>query len=120
MPPPLVVGLLAPLTGLSFQADSAVTARRLPQVGRDLLDGSTHATGGIPEAPPPISLATLRQLPPPCSGVDQRLVRERSLDQRSPAACARSLVLVTVADAQGLRLYAERARCQRLAMPPAG
>ena len=67
----------------------------------------------------PLSLATLRQIPPQFSGVDQRLVRERSIDQLSPEACALSLFLVTVADAQGLSLYAERSLCQRLSMTPA-
>ena len=66
----------------------------------------------------PISLATLRQIPHQFSGVDQRLVRERSIDQLSPAACALSLFLVTVAKAQGLRFYAERSLCQRLSMTP--
>src|SRR5438132_8443316 len=45
----------------------------------------------------------------PGSWVDQRLVRERYSDQLSPEACALSLFLVTVADAQGLRFYSEQA-----------
>ena len=64
----------------------------------------------------PISLAPLRQVPPPFSWVDQRLVRERSIDRLSHAACARSLFLVTVADAQGLSDYADSSLCQRLTM----
>ena len=67
----------------------------------------------------PLSLPRLRKVPPPCSWVDQRLVRERSIDQLSPEACALSLFLITVADAQGLRFYSEQSLCQRLSMAPA-
>jgi hypothetical protein len=67
----------------------------------------------------PISLRKLRRVPQQFSWVDQRLVRERSIDQLSPEACALSLFLVTVADAQGLSYYSERSLCQRLSMPPA-
>jgi hypothetical protein len=65
----------------------------------------------------PISLAKLRQIPSQFSWVDQRVVREHSIDQLSPAACALYLFLVTVADAQGLSFYSERSLCQRLSMP---
>lgn len=67
----------------------------------------------------PISLAKLRHVPSQFSWVDQRLVRERYIDQLSHEACALYLLLVTVADAQGLSFYAERSLCQRLSMPPA-
>jgi hypothetical protein len=53
MQPTLFVGLLAHLTGLSLQEDIAVTARRLQQLGRDILCGSPHAQGGIPDAQTP-------------------------------------------------------------------
>ena len=61
----------------------------------------------------PISLAQLRHVPQQFSWVDQRLVRERYIDQLSHEACALYLFLVTVADAQGLSYYAERSLCQR-------
>lgn len=64
----------------------------------------------------PMSLAQLRRVPQQFSWVDQRLVRERSIDQLSPHACALYLFLVTVADAQGLSYYAESSLCQRLSM----
>jgi hypothetical protein len=67
----------------------------------------------------PISLAKLRKVPSQFSWVDQRLVRERSIEQLSPEACALSLFLVTVADAQGLSFYSEQSLCQRLSMAPA-
>jgi len=51
--------------------------------------------------------------------VDQRLVRERHIDQLSHEACALYLFLVTVADAQGLSFYADRSLCERLSMSPA-
>ena len=68
----------------------------------------------------PLALPKLRRVPRQCSWVEQRLVRERYSDQLSPEACALSLFLVTVADAQGLRFYSEQALCQRLSMTPAG
>ena len=64
----------------------------------------------------PISLAKLRKAPKQFSWVDQRLVRERYIDQLSPQACALYLFLVTVADAQGLSYYADPSLCQRLSM----
>lgn len=64
----------------------------------------------------PISLATRRTVPRQFSWVDQRLVRERYIDQLSHAACTLSLFLVTVADAQGLSYYADASLGQRLSM----
>jgi hypothetical protein len=64
----------------------------------------------------PIALAKLRTVPKQFSWVDQRLVRDRYIDQLSPQACALSLFLVTVADAQGLSDYADASLCQRLSM----
>jgi hypothetical protein len=45
--PAVVVGLIAHLTGLTLQDDIATTARRLQQLGRDILCGSPHHQGGI-------------------------------------------------------------------------
>ena len=64
----------------------------------------------------PISLAKLRRVPQQFRWVDQRLVRERYIDQLSPPACALYLFLGTVADAQGLSDYADAALCQRLSL----
>src|SRR5436309_11682443 len=64
----------------------------------------------------PISLAKLRKVPNQFSWVDQRLVRERYIDQLSPPACALYLFLVTVADAQGLSYYADPSLRQRLSL----
>jgi hypothetical protein len=64
----------------------------------------------------PISLAKLRTVPSQFSWVDQRLVRERYIDQLSPQACALYLFLVTVADARGLSYYADPSLCQRLSL----
>ena len=64
----------------------------------------------------PISLAKLRTVPSQFSWVDQRLVRERYIDQLSHEACALYLFLVTVADAQGLSYYADSSLCQRLSL----
>jgi hypothetical protein len=64
----------------------------------------------------PLSLAKLRRVPRQFSWVDQRLVRERYIDQLSHAACTLYLFLVTVADAQGLSYYADTSLCQRLSL----
>lgn len=64
----------------------------------------------------PISLVKLRKVPKQFSWVDQRLVRERYIDQLSHEACALYLFLVTVADAQGLSYYADSSLGQRLSM----
>ena len=49
----------------------------------------------------------LRQVPAQFSWIDQRLVRENFLRRAEPAAWALYLVLVTVADAQGLSYYSD-------------
>jgi len=49
----------------------------------------------------------LRQVPAQFSWIDQRLVRENFLRHGETAAWALYLVLVTVADAQGLSYYSE-------------
>jgi hypothetical protein len=64
----------------------------------------------------PISLIKLRHVPRQFSWVDQRLVRERYIDQLSPEACALYLFLVTVADARGLSYYADSSLSQRLSL----
>ena len=64
----------------------------------------------------PISFPKLRKVPKQFSWVDQRLVRERYIDQLSSQACALYLFLVTVADAEGLSYYADPSLCQRLSL----
>ena len=64
----------------------------------------------------PLSFPKLRTVPRQFSWVDQRLVRERSIDQLRHQACALYLLLVSVADAQGLSDYADPSLCQRLSM----
>ena len=50
MQPAVFVGLIAHLTGLSLQDDIALTARRLQQLGHDILHRSPHAQGGRQDA----------------------------------------------------------------------
>lgn len=66
----------------------------------------------------PLCTTKLRRVPQQFSWVDQRLVRERYIDQLSHQACALYLFLLTVADAQGLSFYADRSLCQRLTLTP--
>ena len=60
----------------------------------------------------------LRQVPAQFSWIDQRLVRENFLRRAEPAAWALYLVLVTVADAQGLSYYSDATLSRLLKMDP--
>ena len=51
--PTVLVGLIAQLSGLALQEDIALMARRLQQLGRDILYCSPHATGGSADAQTP-------------------------------------------------------------------
>jgi hypothetical protein len=51
--PTVLVGLIAQISGLALQEDIALMARRLQQLGRDILESSPHATGGSPDAQTP-------------------------------------------------------------------
>ena len=53
MQPAVLVGLIAHFTGLSLQEDIAVTARRLQQLGHDILHRSPHDPGGHQHAQTP-------------------------------------------------------------------
>jgi hypothetical protein len=50
MQPALLVGLIAHLTGLALQDDIVLTARRLQQLGCDILGASPHLQGGLKDA----------------------------------------------------------------------
>jgi len=60
----------------------------------------------------------LRQVPAQFSWIDQRLVRENFLRQAGPTAWALYLVLVTVADAQGLSYYSDASLSRLLQLEP--
>ena len=60
----------------------------------------------------------LRQVPAQFSWIDQRLVRENFLRYADPAAWALYLVLVTVADAQGLSYYSDATLSRLLKLDP--
>jgi hypothetical protein len=62
----------------------------------------------------------LRQVPAQFSWVDQRLVRQRYVERCDPAALALYLVLVTVADAEGLSYYSDASLERMLRLEPAG
>lgn len=62
----------------------------------------------------------LRQVPAQFSWLDQRLVRENFLRRAQPAAWALYLVLVTVADAQGLSYYSDATLSRLLQLEPLG
>jgi hypothetical protein len=60
----------------------------------------------------------LRRVPPQFSWIDQRLVRDRHLQGRTPPALALYLFLCTVADAQGLSYYADATAAKLLGFSP--
>ena len=60
----------------------------------------------------------LRQVPAQFSWIDQRLVRENFLRHGEPAAWALYLVLVSVADAQGLSYYSDATLSRLLKLEP--
>jgi len=61
----------------------------------------------------------LRRVAPQFSWMYQRLVRERHIERCDVPALALYLVLVIVADAQGLSYYGEASLAQLLSMPQA-
>ena len=58
----------------------------------------------------------LRRLPAQFSWIDQRLVRDRHIERCDVHALALYLLLVTVADAQGLSYYGEASLARLLSM----
>jgi hypothetical protein len=64
----------------------------------------------------PICPRRLRQVPKQFSWVDQRLVRDRYIDQVSHQAAALYLFLITVADSQGLSFYSDPSLMKRLCL----
>jgi hypothetical protein len=61
----------------------------------------------------------LRRIPAQFSWVDQRLVRDRHLDQVDAYAAVLYLFLITVADAQGLSWYGDTQVARRLSIDEA-
>jgi hypothetical protein len=59
----------------------------------------------------------VRQVPPQFSWIDQRLVRDRYMERCNNQALALYLLLVTVADAQGLSYYGDATICRLLSIP---
>lgn len=66
-----------------------------------------------------LRLDRLRRVPPQFSWIDQRLIRERHIECCNAQALALYLVLVTVADAQGVSYYGEASLARLLSMPTA-
>ena len=61
----------------------------------------------------------LRRVPPQFSWIDQRLIREGHVERCDIHALGLYLVLVTVADAQGVSYYGDSSLARLLSMPPA-
>jgi hypothetical protein len=62
----------------------------------------------------------LRKVPPQFSWVDQRLVRQRYIERCDHASLALYLVLVSVADAEGLSYYSDASLERMLRLDHAG
>ena len=60
----------------------------------------------------------LRRIPPQFSWIDQQLVREGYLQRCNAQALALYLMLVTVADSQGLSYYGDASICRLLSIDP--
>jgi hypothetical protein len=60
----------------------------------------------------------VRRIPRQFSWIDQRLVRDRHIEQVDCTALALYLFLLTVADAQGLSYYADASIGQKLSLRP--
>jgi hypothetical protein len=58
----------------------------------------------------------VRQVPPQFTWIDQRLVRDRYMERCNNQALALYLLLVTVADAQGLSYYGDATICRLLSI----
>jgi hypothetical protein len=63
--PAVLVGLIAPLTGLALQDDIAMTARRLQQLGHDILSGPPSQPGGRIHAQTPHRIRQTQNGPEP-------------------------------------------------------
>jgi hypothetical protein len=61
----------------------------------------------------------LRRVPEQFSWIDQRLVRDRHIERCAVEGLALYLLLVTVADAQGISYYGEAAMQRLLSLPAA-
>ena len=61
----------------------------------------------------------LRRIPSQFSWIDQRLVRDRHIERCDTHALALYVLLVTVADAEGLSYYGEASIARLLSMPAA-
>lgn len=64
----------------------------------------------------PIVAERIRKIPRQFSWIDQRLVRDRHIEQCSHAAAKLYLFLVTVADAKGLSYYGDKSMLKCLCM----
>ncbi len=60
----------------------------------------------------------LRRIPPQFSWIDQQLIREGYLQRCNAQALALYLMLVTVADSQGLSYYGDASICRLLSIDP--
>ncbi|NBQ59125.1 MAG: hypothetical protein EBU32_12270 [Opitutaceae bacterium] len=104
--PPLLVGLIAHLTGTALQEDMVPVMRRLITRGQALLEPKRQSTNPMIEKHL-LCPERVRRVPPHFSWVDHRLVRDQHLRRADAKAWALYLVLVTVSDEHGLSYYGE-------------
>ena len=118
--PPLVIGLIAHLAGVTLQEGHRGNDRSLAS------DGACRAGRVARLGAPPMLIAKrilqaerLRRVPPHFSWIDHRLVREGYLRGADAKAWALYLVLVTVGDEHGLSYYGDGTLGRMLALTDA-
>ena len=114
-----MVGLISMMTGSALQEDIAATTRALLSKGQDIL-----GMEALESQRRILTMKTKRVLlsgtAAPCaapfSWIDQRLVRDGHIARCGPQALALYLLLVTVADAQGLSYYSDKTAARLLSL----
>jgi hypothetical protein len=111
---PVLIGLIAQLSDSAYKTTSPPPRAACYNSGRT----SSRVKHAMPRKRV-LRPDRLRRVPPQFSWIDQRLVRERYIERCDPQALALYLVLVTVADAQGVSYYGEANLARLLSMPTA-
>ncbi|MBE7537899.1 MAG: hypothetical protein HS122_05760 [Opitutaceae bacterium] len=110
---PVMVGLIAHLTGSVLQDDIAQMTRRLHSGAGPYW---ARTSRGPPMEKHLIAINRVRRVPHQFSWVDHRLVRGNYLMKATAPAWALHFVLVTVGDEHGLSYYADRTLARLLSL----
>ena len=86
MQPAVVIGLIAQFTGYALQDDIAMAARRMQQLGNDILNPDPKEAAMVQKRL--LCPERVRKIPKQFSWIDQRLVRERHIERLSHRTAA--------------------------------